>query len=104
MTPRQLALLTYIDGYTRARGCPPSLEEMAAGIGVASKSSVHRLLSALWRQGRIGCQRGTSRGVTVLPESTAEALRELVLRLAREEGAHRAAAALLDLAASLVPA
>lgn len=47
-TQRQLDLLRFIAGYQRAHdGVSPSLTECAAGIGVAQKSGIFRLLTSL---------------------------------------------------------
>lgn len=51
---RQADLLRYIAGYVEAHGgLYPSYREMAAGVGVASSSAVHRLLNGLEARGRV---------------------------------------------------
>jgi SOS-response transcriptional repressor LexA len=54
LTKRQRELVEFIDKETKARGgvCP-SYEEMAAGIGVASKSRIHDLLRKCAERGAV---------------------------------------------------
>lgn len=47
MTPKQRDLLLYIQRYIDANQCAPSYEEMQAAQHLASKSGIHRLISAL---------------------------------------------------------
>jgi len=48
MTPRERALVGFIESYTEANGgVSPSVDEMRLGIGLASKSGVARLLRSL---------------------------------------------------------
>jgi SOS-response transcriptional repressor LexA len=50
--PRQLQLLQFICGYQVAhRGKSPSLLECARGLGLASKSQAHRMLTILEAHG-----------------------------------------------------
>ena len=98
MTPRQLQLLSFVDNYTKRHGYSPSYQEMATGIGVKSKSHVNRLLSALKARGRVSWRRDEYRSVEVLPGPTADNLRQLALRLSREQGVGRTAAMLHDIA------
>lgn len=51
MTPRQRDLFTFIKGYIARTGYSPSFEEMRVALGLASKSSIHTLISALRRDG-----------------------------------------------------
>jgi len=54
MTPGEQKLLRFIERYmAENEGRSPSLVEMAAGIGFASRSSAHRLVERLEAQGRI---------------------------------------------------
>ncbi len=52
-TPRQMALLRFITGYAEAHGSMPSYDEMAAGIGLASRGAVHNLMAGLISRGHI---------------------------------------------------
>ena len=51
MTPQQLAVLRLIDGHIERTRVPPSYQEIADALGVASKSGVHRLVGALVDRG-----------------------------------------------------
>jgi repressor LexA len=54
LTPQQRAMLNFIVGFSEANGgVMPSFEEMAEHLGLASKSGVHRLVTALERRGHI---------------------------------------------------
>ena len=47
LTAKQAQLLDFIKESIEATGSPPSFEAMASGVGLASKSGIHRLLGAL---------------------------------------------------------
>lgn len=67
LTPKQRKLLDFIVGYQREhRGDSPSFTEMAAGIGVVTKSAVHRLLEALEERGAIVRDRRRARAIQVI--------------------------------------
>lgn len=102
MTPRQAQLLSFIESYTQRHGASPSYQEMAAAIGAKSKSSISRLLSALHARGRVSWRRHEYRSVEVLPGPTADNLRQLAVRLSKEQGVGRTAAMLHDIASCLV--
>ena len=53
LTPRQAELKRFIVRYTTANGFSPSYDEMAAGIGIRSKSAVHWLVTELEDRGAI---------------------------------------------------
>jgi SOS-response transcriptional repressor LexA len=53
MTPRQRTLLDFIESFVDQRGYSPSYDEMAVGIGVASKSNIHRLVAGLKQAGLV---------------------------------------------------
>lgn len=67
LTPKQRRLLDFIAGYQRAhRGDSPSFEEMAAGIGVATKSAIHRLLTGMEERGAIVRDRHRARAIRIV--------------------------------------
>lgn len=47
LTPKQAALLSFIRNYMDTHPHAPSFEEMKVGVGLKSKSGVHRLIHAL---------------------------------------------------------
>jgi len=108
MTPKQAALLKFIAGYMESSdGKSPSFGEMAAALGLKSKSSIHKLVSALVHHGFIKRRHGLYRSIRIVRMpgvlTTADSLHEMVARLRREEGTEIALAALIDLAKDLVP-
>lgn len=65
-TPRQQELLSFIVGYQFDKGCSPSFEEMAAGLGNIVLSGVHRLLAGLEERGAIRRLHGKVRAIEVV--------------------------------------
>lgn len=53
LTHCQLECLEFIRSYMRNNGIPPSFDEMKDGLGLKSKSGVHRLILALEERGCI---------------------------------------------------
>lgn len=64
MTPRQRNLLRFIERFLADHdGTSPSFAEMTAGLGLASKSAIHRLLPELEAQGHIIRRRRHARAI-----------------------------------------
>lgn len=53
MTPREAQIVKFIRHYRADRGFAPTTQEIAAGLGLASRSGVHRHLVALRKAGRL---------------------------------------------------
>lgn len=53
ITPRQQEALAFIGKYIADRGASPSIDEIAAGLRLSSKSGAHRLVLALEQRGHI---------------------------------------------------
>lgn len=68
LTARQHAVLSYIRGYTAKCGIPPTLAEIAAGIGIRSRSAVHRQLRSLEDAGHICLLAGRKRGIKIVSD------------------------------------
>lgn len=51
MTERQRAVLEFIQAYIRMKGFAPSLQDVATGLGLRSKSNIHRVIHDLEDQG-----------------------------------------------------
>ena len=66
LTERQLAALTFIDGYIRTRAIAPTFAEVCEALGLKSKSGVHRLLQGLQERGWIEQMPGRARAMRVL--------------------------------------
>ena len=68
LTRKQKALLDFITRYVAENdGIGPTFDEMKAAVGLASKSGIHRLLSALEERGRIRRLHQHKRAIEVLP-------------------------------------
>ena len=66
MTRRQAELLKYIDRFITDNGFSPSYKEMMDGVGLKSKSGIHRLLSNLHKHDKIKYKKFTARSVELL--------------------------------------
>lgn len=53
LTQKQSDLYKFLVFYSNKRGIPPSFDEMKRHLGLASKSAVHRIISALEERGYI---------------------------------------------------
>ena len=53
MTKRRQLVLDFIRAYVRLHGVPPSYEVIAKGIGLKSKSNIHRIVHRLKTDGHI---------------------------------------------------
>jgi len=51
VTERQRAVLEFIQAYIRMKGFAPSLQDVATGLGLRSKSNIHRVIHDLEDQG-----------------------------------------------------
>jgi hypothetical protein len=65
ITAKQRELFDFIVANTDG-GVPPSFDEMAAGIGINSKSGVHRLLTGLEERGFIRRLRNRARAIEII--------------------------------------
>jgi SOS-response transcriptional repressor LexA len=66
ITRQQKALLDFIKARVDEVGIPPSFDEMKDGIGLKSKSGVHRLILALEERGFIRRLANRARAIEVL--------------------------------------
>ncbi len=66
LTQKQKDLLMLIDSRVKAVGVPPSYDEMKDSLGLASKSGIHRLISALEERGFIRRLPNKARALEVL--------------------------------------
>ena len=51
MTERQRLVLEFIETYIKLKGFPPSMQDIATGLGMKSRSNIHRIIHDLRRQG-----------------------------------------------------
>ncbi len=66
LTHQQHDLLVFIDRRLKQTGVSPSFDEMAAALGLASKSGVHRIVTALEERGFLGRRPRCARALEVL--------------------------------------
>jgi repressor LexA len=76
LTRKQHELLLYIHQRLKETGIPPSFDEMKEALDLASKSGIHRLITALEERGFIRRLPNRARALEVirLPESIAQGL------------------------------
>lgn len=51
MTERQRAVLEFIQTYIRVKGFAPSMQDIATGLGLRSRSNIHRIVHGLEKEG-----------------------------------------------------
>jgi SOS-response transcriptional repressor LexA len=98
LTTRAVELLAVLRAFRAQHGRVPTYEEMAADLGVAAKSTVHRLITQLEARGlvrRLHCKRQSveliePRTIT-LPEDVAVSLRHAARAAGRTPEEHVAA-------------
>lgn len=66
LTQKQKDLLLLIDSKIKSTGVPPSYDEMKDALGLASKSGIHRLITALEERGFIRRLPNKARALEVL--------------------------------------
>jgi SOS-response transcriptional repressor LexA len=66
LTFQQRQLFNFIRGYIQKHDVAPSYDQMTARLGLASKSNIHRLLTALERRGYIRREPGTARAIVLV--------------------------------------
>jgi len=75
LTRKQYDLLVHIDKELKAKGVPPSFDEMKDALGLKSKSGIHRLITGLEERGFIRRLPHRARAIEVLrlPENMEDA-------------------------------
>ena len=51
MTEKQQKVLNFIKTYIEMKGFPPSMQNIASGLGLKSRSNIHRIIHELKAQG-----------------------------------------------------
>lgn len=74
LTQKQRTLLYLIDRKIQAVGVPPSYDEMKDALGLASKSGIHRLITALEERGFIRRLPNKARAIEVIRHPQAKAM------------------------------
>ncbi len=67
LSPRERDTYEFIRGFLDRHGHAPLLTEIAAGLGIRSKGTVHRYVRAIARAGLIELLPGRHRGMRLLP-------------------------------------
>ncbi len=75
LTSRQEEGLRFIRTYIQREGVPPTLREIADGLGINSTNGARSLVEVLERKGAIERRPGLSRGLVIPQEHQAEALK-----------------------------
>lgn len=87
VTPLQARVLAFIEAYQADRQCSPSFDEMRAGLGIASKSQLHRILTCLEERGHIRRLFGKARAIEVIRDderARVEAAERQAIRAVRQ--------------------
>jgi repressor LexA len=100
MTPRQRETLSFIRDYIAREGRSPTLEEVAAALGVNSPATVHKHVTALVEAGYLRRSRHTLRSLEL---AGTEEAREVLIPLLGRVAAGRPIEALFDGEAVSVP-
>ncbi|MHA6731775.1 LexA family protein [Devosia sp. A369] len=66
LTPMQSSVLTFVDEFQSERGFAPAYHEIAEGVGLASKSGVHRIVHDLVSRGALQLMPGHGRSIAVV--------------------------------------
>lgn len=76
LTPRQFECLAFLKSYISQHGYSPSFAEIGEGLGLASKSNVHRLVHGLIDRGAVRLLTNASRSLGLTDEGWALASRK----------------------------
>lgn len=69
MTPKQKLVLDFIYTYVKIKGFAPSYSDIATGLGMKSKSNIHRLVHELRKEGLIELRPHLIRSMKVVDKS-----------------------------------
>lgn len=75
MTERQKLVLDFIQTFIKMRGFPPSYAEIAQGLGMRSKSNIHRHVHTLREKGLIQVKPHMVRSLKVIDNTVNELVR-----------------------------
>ena len=75
MTERQKLVLDFIQTFVKVRGYAPSYSEIAQGLGMKSKSNIHRLVHVLEERGLLQIKPHMVRSLKVVDNSVKEVVR-----------------------------
>jgi len=72
MTSRQQLVLDFIQTYIKMKGFAPSMQDIATGLGLKSRSNIHRVIHDLRRQGHLRLNPHKVRTVKIVDKSAKE--------------------------------
>jgi len=72
VTERRRLVLDFIRAYVRLHGVPPSYEVIAKGIGLKSKSNIHRIVRRLKADGHIVTKPYKFHAIKIVDKSIAD--------------------------------
>jgi len=72
MTEREYRVLEFIGTYIRLKGFAPSMQDIATGLDLRSRSNIHRIVHNLRRQGLIKMNPNKVRTMKVVDKSVKE--------------------------------
>lgn len=75
LTSRQEEGLKFIRNYIQEMGAPPTLREIADGLGISSTNGARSLVEVLERKGTLERRPGLSRGLVITDENQGDAMR-----------------------------
>jgi len=78
LTQKQSELLAFLTSHMEMHDVPPSFDEMRDALGLASKSGIHRLVSALEERGYIRRLANRARAIEILRPATGQAMARAV--------------------------
>ena len=75
LSPKQAAVLAFIQRFLQTHELPPTRGEIAAGLGLRNRQGIDQHLRALEAKGAIELRPGISRGIRLRTEASATAVR-----------------------------
>lgn len=72
MTSRQQLVLEFIQTYIKMKGFAPSMQDIATGLGLKSRSNIHRVIHDLRRKGHLRLNPNKVRTVKIVDKSVKE--------------------------------
>jgi repressor LexA len=74
MTERQKLVLEFIKTYWDMKGHAPSMQDIATGLGMKSRSNIHRIIHDLRKNGYLRLKPTQARTLKVMDRSVQEAV------------------------------
>jgi repressor LexA len=65
MTSRQEMVFAFIKAYIDIKGFPPSMQDVATGLGLRSRSNMHRIIHGLVEEGLLSISKNKARTIKI---------------------------------------